>query len=124
MSEVESCSAKQLEDTLVAVVIEGWRLSRLFTRALNKMDAGEAGRYSNQLRFFQKRLEESLLQAKLKIVNIEGQVFDEGMPATALNMGDFGPDDELLIDQMLEPIIMWEGGVRKAGTVMLRKVST
>jgi hypothetical protein len=79
---------------------------------------------SNQLRFFQKRLEESLLQAKLKIVNIEGQVFDEGMPATALNMGDFGPNDELLIDQMLEPIIMWEGGVRKAGTVMLRKVST
>lgn len=124
MSEAESCSAKQLEDTLVAVVIEGWRLSRLFTRALNKMDAGEAGRYSNQLRFFQKRLEESLLQAKLKIVNVEGQVFDEGMPATALNMGDFHPSDELLIDQMLEPIIMWEGGVRKAGTVMLRKVST
>ena len=34
----------------------------------------------------------------------------------------FGPDDVLLVDQMLEPIIMGPTGLRKQGTVMLRKV--
>jgi hypothetical protein len=43
------------------------------------------------------------------------------MAASALNLGDFGPDDVLLVDQMLEPIIMGPNGLRKQGTVMLRK---
>ena len=44
------------------------------------------------------------------------------MAASALNLGDFGPDDVLLVDQMVEPIIMGPNGLRKQGTVMLRKV--
>ena len=44
------------------------------------------------------------------------------MAASALNLGDFGPDDMLLVDQMVEPIIMGPSGLRKQGTVMLRKV--
>jgi len=37
-------------------------------------------------------------------------------------IGDFGPDDVLVVEQMLEPIIMGPEGLRKQGTVMLRKV--
>jgi len=44
------------------------------------------------------------------------------MAASALNIGDFGPDDLLLVDQMVEPIIMGPEGLRKQGTVMLRFV--
>ena len=44
------------------------------------------------------------------------------MAASAINIGDFSPDDVLLVDQMLEPIIMGPNGLRKQGTVMLRKV--
>ena len=58
----------------------------------------------------------------LKLVNVEGQPYDAGMAASALNVGDFGPDDLLLVDQMVEPIIMGPSGLRKEGTVMLRKV--
>ena len=57
----------------------------------------------------------------LKLVNVEGQPYDAGMAASALNLGDFGPDDVLHVDQMLEPIIMSTNGLRKQGTVMLRK---
>jgi hypothetical protein len=57
-----------------------------------------------------------------KLVNVEGQAYDPGMAASALNLGDFDPDDALLVDQMLEPIIMGPDGLRKQGTVMLRKV--
>ena len=58
----------------------------------------------------------------MKIVNVEGHPFDPGIAASAINIGDFGPDDILLVDQMVEPIIMGSEGLRKQGTVMLRKV--
>ena len=74
------------------------------------------------MRYFQKKLEESLEASGLKLVNVEGQPFDPGMAASALNIEDFGPEEELLVDQMVEPIIMGPEGLRKSGTVMLRKV--
>lgn len=104
------------------MAIESWRFSRLFSRVVSKLDAGEANRYANQLRYFQKKVEESLDSNGLKLVNVEGQPYDPGMAASALNLGDFGPDDVLLVDQMVEPIIMGPNGLRKQGTVMLRKV--
>ena len=111
-----------LECSLIDIAVESWRFSRLFSRVVNKLDAGEAGRYVNQLRYFQKKVEESLDACGLKFVNVEGQPFDPGMAASALNIGDFGPDDQLLVDQMVEPIIMGPEGIRKQGTVMLKKV--
>jgi len=104
------------------MAVESWRFSRLFGKVVSKLDVGEAGRYTNQLRYFQRRVEEGLESNGLKLVNVEGQPYDAGMAASALNVGDFGPDDTLVVDQMLEPIIMGSDGLRKQGTVMLRKV--
>lgn len=113
----------QLEQSLIDIAVESWRFSRLFSRMVNKLDAGEASRYVNQLRYFQKKVTESLDSSGLKLVNVEGQPFDPGMAASALNIGDFGPDDQLLVDQMVEPIIMGSEGLKKQGTVMLRKMN-
>jgi len=113
---------EQLEQSLIDVAVESWRFSRLFTRVVNKLDAGEVGRYQNQLRYFLKKVEENLEINGLKLVNVEGQPYDPGMAASALNVGDFGPEDVLLVDQMVEPIIMGPTGLRKEGTVMLRRV--
>lgn len=112
----------KMEQSLIDIAIESWRFSRLFGKVVDKLDAGESGRYINQVRYFQKKIEESLDSSGLKLVNVEGQPYDAGMAASALNLGDFGPDDTLLVDQMLEPIIMGPNGLRKEGTVMLRKV--
>ena len=114
----------QVEQSLIDVAVESWRFSRLFGKVISKLDAGEAGRYVNQIRYFQKKIEESLESNGLKLVNIEGQPYDPGMAASALNIGDFASDDALLVDQMVEPIIMGENGLRKQGTVMLRKAGT
>jgi len=122
MTNKQEVTNDQLEQSLIDVAVESWRFARLFSRVVNKLDAGEATRYVNQLRYFQKKVEESLEASGLKIVNVEGQPFDPGIAASALNIGDFGPDDELLVDQMVEPIIMGPEGLRKQGTVMLRKV--
>lgn len=113
---------EQLEQSLIEMAVEGWRFSRLFGRIVSKLDAGEGSRYINQLRYFQKKLEDNLEANGLKLVNVEGQVFDPGMAASALNVGDFEPEDRLIVDQMVEPIIMGTQGLKKEGTVMLRKV--
>ena len=114
--------AQQIEQSLIDIAVESWRFARLFGKVVGKLDAGESGRYVNQIRYFQKKVEESLDLNGLKLVNVEGLPYDAGMAASALNLGDFGPDDVLLVEQMLEPIIMGPKGLRKQGTVMLRKV--
>jgi hypothetical protein len=112
---------EQIEQSLINIAVESWRFSRLFEKVVSKLDAGESARYINQLRYFQKKVEESLDSNGLKLVNVEGQPYDPGMAASALNLGDFGPDDVLLVDRMLEPIIMGPNGLCKQGTVMLRR---
>ncbi len=112
----------QLERSLIEIAVESWRFSRLFGKVISRLDAGESGRHANQLRYFQKKVEESLGSNSLKLVSTEGQPYDPGMPVAALNLGDFGPDDVLFVEQMVEPIIMGPNGLRKQGTVMLRKV--
>jgi hypothetical protein len=113
---------EKLERALIEIAVESWRFSRLFARIVAKLDAGEGSRYVNQLRYFHKKLEGNLEVSGLKLVNVEGQQFDPGMAASAINVGDFGPDDVLIVDQMVEPIIMGPDGLRKQGTVMLRKM--
>lgn len=124
MDNAQAGTSEKFEGALIDIAVESWRFSRLFARVVSKLDAGEAGRYANQMRYFQKKVEEGLDSTGLKLVNVEGQRFDAGMAASALNIGDFGPDDDLLVDQMVEPIIMGPAGLRRQGTVMLRKVQS
>jgi hypothetical protein len=67
MSSDRGATSDQLERSLIDISVESWRFSRLFARVVNKLDAGEAGRYASQLRYFQKKLEESLDAAGLKL---------------------------------------------------------
>lgn len=119
METEEKSPAVDLRQPLMDMAVESWRFAKLFARVLSKLDAGEAGRYSNQLRYFQKRLDDSLQAAGLHLVSLEGQPYDPGMAASALNIGDYGADDLLYVEQMVEPILMGPEGVVKAGTMLL-----
>jgi hypothetical protein len=121
-SEDKTSHIDCLTQTLADIAVASWRFAVLFERVVGKLDAGDAARYANQLRYFLKKLEESLQSAGLSLVNVESQPYDPGMAATALNLGDFGADDRLVVDQMLEPIIMGNERLVRLGTVMLRKV--
>ena len=112
----------KLENTVIDMAIESWRFSRLFVRVAGKLDAGETTKYVNQLRYFQKKVEDSLVDIGLKVVNLEGQIFDAGMAVSAINIEDFEPNDTLVVDQMIEPVIMGADGLKRSGAVMGRKV--
>ena len=121
-SEHKRSDYDSVKSALISTVIESWRFSRVFERLLTKLDAGEQNRHRGQFRWFLKKMEEGLEKAGLRIVNVEGQLFDPGMAATPINIDEFESEDELIVEQMLEPIIMGSDGVVKTGTVTLRKV--
>lgn len=122
MSESINSSNSQQVSALLDMATEAWRFSKVFHRMLSKLDAGEQNRYVSQYRYFIKKLEDGLSVAGYTLVNLEGQPFDPGMAATPLNVEDFAPEDNLYIEQMLEPVIMCSDGLVKMGTVVLRKV--
>lgn len=121
MTSDNGSRSELLERSLIEVAVENWRLARLFARVINKLDAGQQARYANQLRYFQNKIEEHLEAAGFKLVSVEGQAFDPGIAASAVNIADFGPDEPLLVEQMVEPIVMGTDGLKRQGTVLLRK---
>ena len=111
-----------LNQVVISMAVESWRVGRGFDRMLMKLDAGEQARYKSQFSWFLKKVEEALEDAELRIVHVEGHPFDPGMAATPLNIEEFDANDVLMVDQMIEPIIMGKEGLSKTGTVTLRKV--
>jgi hypothetical protein len=110
-------------NAVLELALEGWKFQKLFVRALAKMDAFEALRFTNQHRYFVKRLGDCLGDVGLRFVNIEGQPYDSGTAVTALNVSDFEPDDALVVAEMIEPIVMNASGLVRTGTVMLKRAS-
>ena len=121
----EKSSVKSIEDHKEAIInlaTESWRFAKVFERGITQLNAARAKRHTSQLQLFLKKTEESLEDVGLRIVNVEGQPYDPGMAATPLNIEDFEPDDHLVVNQMLEPIIMDGGSLAQTGTVTLRRV--
>ena len=117
----ESVDHEGLTGALLTLAVESWRFGRAGERVLMKLDESEQRRHQRQLRWFQKKVEESLTEVGMRIVSIEGHAFDPGMAATPLNLEEFEADDALVVDQMLEPIVMGQTGVVRVGTVTLKK---
>jgi hypothetical protein len=106
---------------LIDVSIEGWRFVRVFNRLAERLELNEVTRYANQARYFLKKVDDGLKPFGLRIVSVEGQIYDPGMAISALNLADFDTEDTLVVEQMLEPIIMGPDGLVRGGTVMLMK---
>lgn len=124
MDHAQATSSESPEQkALIDISVEGWRFARIFGRLISKLDAGEAPRYTNQARYFLKKIDDGLEVFGLRIVSLEGQPYDTGMAVSALNIADFGPDDVLFVEQMVEPVVMGSEGLVRGGTVMLAKVN-
>lgn len=119
MSEI---STTEYEDTIIKIVTENWRLMKLFMKVLTKLEASEAHRYMNQVRYFQKTINDNLELINLRIVDLEGQLYDPGMAASPLNIDEFDADDKLIVEQMLEPLIMGNEGIKKQATINLMRI--
>lgn len=122
MDETSPASREILNQALINMAVESWRFGKVFERLLLRMEPKEQARYISQFKWFIKKVETSLADAGMHMVNVEGHLFDPGMAATPLNIDEFGDSSDLIVDNMLEPIIMGYEGLVKTGTVTLRKV--
>ncbi len=111
------------KDTVINLAIESWHFAKNYERAITRLNTNRTQRYTRQLEQFIQKAEESLKEVGLRIVNVEGTPYDPGMAATPLNIEDFGPEDQLVVDKMLEPIIMEGTVLAKTGTVTLRRIA-
>lgn len=110
-----------LRTSLVDLAVESWRFAKVFERMAESFQEPEKGRHVARLRWFLKRTEEILDTSGMRIVNVEGHPYDPGVAATPLNIEEFGPDEGLVVEQMLEPIVMNGERLIRTGTVLLRR---
>lgn len=113
---------EQYRKSIIDIAVAAWRFQRVFYRAMRRLEAGESYKYMSQYSWFSKRVNSALEGAGLRIVNIEGQIYDPGMDTIPLNMENFLVDEPLYVEQMVEPIIMENEKVVKMGTVILGRV--
>ena len=62
-------------NAVLELALESWKFQKLFMRALSKMDTSEAIRFTNQHRYFIKRVGDCLGDVGLRLVSIEGQPY-------------------------------------------------
>ena len=110
---------QKLQDSLVAIAAETFRFQHVYSKVLSKLDIDDQAKYSSQFTWFTKKVTKALDEAGLKIVDVNGQLYDPGMAVTPLNIEDFETEDILFVAQTMEPIIMQDNAVIKTGTVIL-----
>ena len=109
-------------ENLVVIAGELYRFKGIFAKAISKLEIDEQTKYASQYAWFEKKVKKALAEAGLRLVNLEGQLYDPGMAVTPLNIDEFEPNDKLFIEQIIEPIIMSDNAVYKTGTVILGRV--
>lgn len=111
-----------LTNSIIEISNEAFRFRRVFMRAVSKLGSDDQNKYTSQFSWFSKKVDKAVEKAGLKIIDLTGQLFDPGMAVTPLNIEDFDAEDQLYVEQMMEPIIMKDDKIRKTGTVMLGRI--
>ena len=121
---ITEMSMEEHKDAIIELATEAWCLAKIFERAIIQLKIEQPRRYTSRIEWFVKKAEESLNHVGLRIVNVEGHVYDPGMAAAPINMEEFDVDDYLVVNSMVEPIIMEGTVLVKRGKVSLRRTDS
>lgn len=108
-----------LPPAVVALVVDQWRLLRSFSRVIDQIPEASRARVSGQARFHQSRLDSVLTELGLVLATYEGRVFDGSLPPTAQNSDDFAQDRLLIVQETIEPTLIFSGRILHSGKVNL-----
>ncbi|HYG10816.1 MAG TPA: hypothetical protein VD835_12780 [Pyrinomonadaceae bacterium] len=102
--------------SLIELAIEGWRLD-------SWLAAQPPEKAASKLRHIARRLQKFLDERELSALDLTGKSYEPGMSVEVLEAVEderLG-ERERLIDEMVEPIILWRGRVVKYGRVVVRQ---
>ena len=114
-----AADAGHATQALADLATEAWRFGKVAMRSAEEMDVMDADRFLNQYDWFARKIQAVMEEAGLWTVDLTGQLYEPGMAVTPLNLEDFPEGTPLVIVQMVEPVLMENGKVRKMGTAML-----
>ena len=113
---------QNLLDSLVQIGSETFRFRGVFERILMRLEPDAQMKYASQFAWFEKRVLKALDASGIRIEDFQGKLYDPGLPVTPLNLEDFAAEDELYIQQTIEPVMMKDAQILKSGTVLLGRV--
>jgi len=102
--------------SLIELAVEGWRLDS-WLAALPPEKA------ASKLRHVARRLQKFLSERELSTLDLTGRRYEPGMSVEVLEAVEderLG-EHERLIDEMVEPVILWRGRVVRYGRVVVRQ---
>jgi hypothetical protein len=116
-------SATDLELALLDLSIEALRFIKSTERLTLKINETDARRLTSKVSYFRTRVEQAIQGAGFSLVEPQtGEAYEPGMAVTAINLGEFHSDDDLVIELTIEPIVMGQDGqIRRWGSVLLKR---
>jgi len=114
----------QLRQSILDIAVEEYRMREALLSILYSTYPTDISRFENRYRYFSKEVEKALNNSGFRIIGAEdfvGKSFDIGMAVKPLNMKSFNANDELVIEQMIEPVIMDGEIVARVGLVRVRR---
>lgn len=116
---------EKAEQILLQLMVESWRFSRVFDKALALLDTPIQKKFSGRVLWYRKQLNDALTKTGYQMPEYDGAVYEPGLPLTPLNADDFAAEDYLVVDYMIEPVLLdREGNVVRYGTAMLRRAES
>ena len=112
-------------EAVADLTTESYRFLQVFVSCmnkLNKLESGASKRYESRYQFFIKKLTENLQRIDIHVQDFTNKPYETGLPVTAINLDEFENCNELLIEQMVEPVLMRNGKLLRNGTVILKGV--
>lgn len=109
---------------IVDLIVEEYRFLKSYVSLMNKVLSDEKPKYKSVYDFHVRKIQDIMAECNLKIVELEGKKYDDGLSITPLNIEDFEKNDVLIVKQVIEPLIIStkDGSIIRSGTVMLEKI--
>jgi len=113
---------EEIRAAFIDIANSSYRFSKSFEKMMQQVDSVHQRKYSGQYHWLLKSISSGMDLFHLRLVDCEGRPYDPGMAVVPINIDEFSEGEPLVIEQMLEPIIMDDGGIVKQGTVLLGRV--
>lgn len=117
-----------MEDSFIELLIENFKIERVLNNILDEMynsnDSNimrKTEKYIRQINWFKNKNKELKEKNNIEITNLEGQKYKEGLAVEVLNKEDLTGDEDIIISQMIEPIVMKDGNILKLGKIIIEK---
>ncbi|MFA4950049.1 hypothetical protein [Brevundimonas sp.] len=86
---------------------------------IDQLPETSRARLNGQARFHQTKLDSVLADIGLILVTYEGRTFDGTLPPTAQNTDDFAENSSLIVQETIEPTLIFSGRILHSGKVNL-----